>query len=300
MGPLRVLNLGAGVGSTTVFLLAREGMIEPLDYAIFADTGEEPAAVYAHLEWLKSLGTPPIMVCSAGKLGDDLIAGRNSAGNQRKKGRFTSIPAYTGPAQRDGEPRQVSACEVGKLQRQCTAHYKIEPVQQCIRRELFGLKPRQHVKAHMRVVQVFGLDDGEPARIRKVKARLAEIAWSEGDFPLARLGWTRERCLSFLRQHVPHEVPRSACVFCPFRSAEEWIWLRDNDPAGWERALEIDRAIRNEKSACVQGLPQALYLHRSCLPLPLIDLDAEAEKERARNRQGDLFRAGECEGMCGV
>ena len=35
------------------------GEITPqIDVAIFADTGEEPKAVYEHLEWLKSLAGP--------------------------------------------------------------------------------------------------------------------------------------------------------------------------------------------------------------------------------------------------
>lgn len=53
---------------------------------IFADTQEEPESVYRHLEWLKSLGGPPILIDTAGKLGDDLIHGKNSTGQ-----RFTSI-----------------------------------------------------------------------------------------------------------------------------------------------------------------------------------------------------------------
>ena len=39
---LRILNLGAGVQSTVVYLLYTTGEITPtIDYAIFADTGEE-------------------------------------------------------------------------------------------------------------------------------------------------------------------------------------------------------------------------------------------------------------------
>ena len=38
--------------------MAREGRL-PCDVAVFAYTGEEPAAVYRHLDWLQSLGTRP-------------------------------------------------------------------------------------------------------------------------------------------------------------------------------------------------------------------------------------------------
>jgi 3'-phosphoadenosine 5'-phosphosulfate sulfotransferase (PAPS reductase)/FAD synthetase len=48
---MRVISLGAGVQSTTLLLLAHRGELPggPVDYAIFADTGWEPAGVYRHL-----------------------------------------------------------------------------------------------------------------------------------------------------------------------------------------------------------------------------------------------------------
>jgi hypothetical protein len=85
-----VLNLGAGVQSTAMYLLAREGKLR-FEVSIFADTGDVPAAVYRHLDWLCSLGDPPIWVRSRGRLGDDLLGGVNATGQ-----RFASIPAFIG------------------------------------------------------------------------------------------------------------------------------------------------------------------------------------------------------------
>jgi len=91
MKELHILSLGAGVQSTTLYLMFMRGVLQPqIDYAIFADTGEEPTPVYRHLEWLQSLNGPRILVRSIGKLGEDLKHGRNSTGQ-----RFASIPAYT-------------------------------------------------------------------------------------------------------------------------------------------------------------------------------------------------------------
>ena len=82
----RVLNLGAGVQSTTVYLMYVRGEITPqIEYAIFADTGEEPASIYRHLEWLKSLSGPPIVSVSIGKLGDDLQQGRSSPASDSRR-----------------------------------------------------------------------------------------------------------------------------------------------------------------------------------------------------------------------
>src|SRR4051794_1126569 len=114
MREFHVLNLGAGVQSTCLYLLAREPNAQlRFDLAIFADTGEEPAAVYTHLDYLRSLGQPEIWVRSTGKLGDDLIHGVNSTGQW-----FASIPAFT----KDDKGR------VGMVRRQCTKEYKIDVV----------------------------------------------------------------------------------------------------------------------------------------------------------------------------
>ncbi|KKN55324.1 hypothetical protein LCGC14_0583140, partial [marine sediment metagenome] len=43
---LRILSLGAGVQSTAVLLMSCQGVLPPLDAAVFADTGWEPKAVY--------------------------------------------------------------------------------------------------------------------------------------------------------------------------------------------------------------------------------------------------------------
>ena len=50
---LKCLNLGAGVQSTTLALMAARGELpdgELPDFAVFADTGWEPTAVYQHLQ----------------------------------------------------------------------------------------------------------------------------------------------------------------------------------------------------------------------------------------------------------
>jgi len=46
---MRILSLGAGVQSSTLALMARDGTLPGLDAAIFADTGWEPPQVYAQV-----------------------------------------------------------------------------------------------------------------------------------------------------------------------------------------------------------------------------------------------------------
>ncbi len=285
MREYHVLNLGAGVQSTALYLLARDGRF-PFDIAIFADTGEEPAAVYRHLAWLCSLGQPPIWVRSAGRLGNDLTQGRNSTGQ-----RFASIPAFTAPDHRTRSPGAVRA---GRVRRQCTAEYKIEVVERAIRRELLQLRPRQRVPRDVVVYQYFGITLDEAGRAARARRRFESVPWNQPVYPFLDLGWTRQDCVNWLRDHVPHPVPRSACVFCPFHTNREWAELRRHDPAGWRRAVEIDAALRREGNVVNRGMNQKLYLHRRCVPLAEVDFDTLAPEAV------DPMTAGECHGMCGV
>jgi hypothetical protein len=68
--------------------------------------------------------------------------------------------------------------------------------------------------------------------------------------------------------------------------------LRDNDPSGWARAVEVDEALRRPGTVANRNLEQSMYLHRGCLPLTVVDL---GQKDAC----GGVAQ-GECEGMCGL
>lgn len=274
---LRILNLGAGVQSTTVYLLSMEGRIPLFDRAIFADTQEEPAAVYRHLEWLQSLGGPEILVRTIGKLGDDLVAGRHSTGQ-----RFASIPAFTLRPEGDA----------GITRRQCSREYKSDVVLATIRREIVGLKPRQRWPKDLQVNQYFGISRDEARRSLSIRERIKqENPKFTALFPLLDLGWTRQDCQAYLAQKVPHVVPKSACVFCPFHSDREWLRIKREDPVAWARAVEVDESLRRHGSIVNRKLDQPLFVHRSCKPLAEVNLN---------EGQYSLGFIRECEGVCGV
>ncbi len=275
-----ILNLGAGVQSTAIFLLMHDGEMEPADYALFADTGEESAAVYRHLDWLESLNSAVkiVRLSAASRLGDDLINGTNST-NQR----FASIPAYTS-TQRGQEQ--------GMTPRQCTSEYKIRPIETWIRRELIGLKPKQHMPKGVQTMQYFGFSTDEAGRAARTRLRFKQVRWGEVDFPLfwEDFQMTRNDCQNYLRGRVPHEVENSVCTFCPYQSNRQWLALHQRNPEGWQRSVEVDRAMREADARCSQGLDSRLYVHRQCVPLDEANLD-EAQKT--------LFDM-ECEGGCGL
>jgi len=265
-----ILSLGAGVQSTTVYLLAMEGEVR-LDCAIFADTQDEPKAVYKHLEWLQSLNGPSIHVVTKGRLSSQLTMLHEDG----KRRRFAAVPFFT--LKPDGE--------IGQTLRQCSKDFKVEVVERCIRRTVLGLQPRQRVPRSTSIHQYFGISADEARRAVGIKKRV-----SLPYFPLIDRGWTRADCLRYLESRVPHQVPRSACVYCPFHSDSEWMKIRQT-PEDWELAVSVDNALRVKGAIINRNMSAEMFAHRTCVPLEQVKFRHE--------RQFNLFTL-ECEGVCGV
>lgn len=276
-----ILSLGAGVQSTCVYLMGHHGEL-PLTHAVFADTGDEPEAVYRHLQWMDNLHSIPIYIISRGRLSDDLLQGKNSTGQ-----RFASIPVFTetGTQKKDGTEK------AGRLRRQCTMEYKIAPFIRCVRRDILGMKPRTRFKKDIHVHLYFGISADEARRTRGIIERYKGKPWATVHFPLIQQSMTRADCHRWMAGKVPHVVPRSACTYCPNRSDEEWKTLKATDQRGWDKAIQVDRALR-DGTILQRKTVRPLYLHRSLQPLEQVDLDKP-------KRELPLFSF-ECEGMCGV
>jgi len=287
----RILNLGAGVQSTTIALMMLEGTIPPCDVAIFADTQEEPSSVMRHLEWLTARCAPAFRIetRTAGKLGYDLVHGRGPriGGSKERASRFASIPCFT-----KGEADKTE----GITRRQCTAEYKLDVIERFIRREVIGLKPRQRLPKDAHVVQIIGLSADEPKRVLNTRARFADKSQWSPEFPLWDRYMTRQDCLVWLESRVPHKVPRSACVFCPYRHNDEWVSLKLHDPEGWQRAIEIDRAMRAPGTMANAQMDRPMFIHRSCVPLEQVDF----KSPQIRGHQLSLGLNHDCVGMCGL
>jgi hypothetical protein len=290
MKKLRILSLGAGVQSTTIALMAHRGELPPIDRAIFADTQDEPSAVYMHLEWLmrETASSFKTDIVTIGRLGDHLVNGVNSTG-----GRFASVPFFT--LMPDGSKQ--------KIRRQCTKEYKTGPIERHIRRGVVGLQPGQRIPKDVHVQQLIGLSFDEPRRVVRVRARFAEsVPWGSPEFPLFDREMTRGDCVAWLRSYgIPHEVPRSACVFCPYTNNARWQAMKENAPEDFARAVEIDRAIRVPGAVVNRNLDAQLFVHPRCQPLDEVDFTISNQEHRKREAGEMAFDfADECEGMCGL
>lgn len=279
-----VLSLGAGVQSTALYLMAARGELDvKLDAAIFADTQDEPAKVYAHLEWLKAQGGPPILTGTAGKLSDHLARGINSTG-----GRFASIPAFT---------TEDGGASVGITRRQCSKEYKTEVIGRVLRREILGLKPGQSPKG-VKVNQFIGISLDEAGRAARMERNVPAPKYLRRRFHLIENNITRAGCSAYNADKVPHEVPRSACKFCPYHNDYEWHRQKTETPGEFADSCAVDRFLRDPNAVVQRARTHTAFLHRSCKPLELVQFDPTPPKPR--EAQLAMNFAAECEGVCGV
>jgi hypothetical protein len=267
-----VLNLGAGVQSSTLALMAAVGEIGPMpDFAIFADTQAEPASVYKWLDWLETQLPFPVHRVTRGNMTEAMMTFRTA-----KDGRVwtkSMIPAFM----------QAPDGNIGLLGRSCTADYKITPILQNLRK-LCGIKRGEK---NLQITQWIGISYDE---IQRMKPSCDK--WTQHRWPLVEREMRRHDCIAWLKRNGFPEPPRSACSYCPFHSNKEWRNLKDNEPEAFAEAVRVEKELqRTKKAAADRSVP---WLHRSCVPLEEVDLSTEEDAG-----QLDMF-GNECEGLCGV
>ena len=260
---MRVISLGAGVQSTTLALMAAHGEIGPMpDCAVFADTGDEPQAVYDHLHWLMSANVLPFPIHIHGRgiaLSEAMLGGNKMA----------RPPLYT-----VGE---------GMMGRQCTRNFKIRPIKQKLRQLLGPGRPQAGA-----IELWIGISQDEIVRMKD-----ADVGYITHRWPLIEQRMTRRDCLAWMESHGYPRPPKSSCWHCPYQTNAQWRDKRDNQPEEWLKAVAFDAALRTPAMVALNDVEG--FLHPSKVPLAEVDLSSNGD--RGQIEFGFLQ---ECEGMCGV
>jgi hypothetical protein len=244
--------------------MMHKGELPVADAAIFADTGAEPSRTYAWLKWLTAevKGTIPV-VTSMWKNGltrdvEDAVAGAST---------WCSHPPFFTPGG-------------GAIKRQCTGDFKIDEIRRTIRR----LRPTAQADG---VVQLIGFSTDESDRCFK-----PDVQYITNGFPLIEKRMSRRDCMRWCVLNDYPIPPRSACVYCPFRSNWEWQEMKEVCPDDWAEACRVDALIRH-------GLPgvkdHAAYVHCSLKPLAEVDLRPAAEMAGQRELWQSRVK---CHGLC--
>lgn len=278
------MSFGGGVQSTAIAMLAINrderllrvtGGVLPELY-IFADTGDEPAALYPHLADMRarieaSGAAFATVQTPLGKMGDHII---RAARNGYK--RAEQLPYFV-----------TKGGEAGPVQRRCTAHFKINPLTKYARYWFGVYRNATHAGD---VVQVWlGISCDE--RQREKVGPVPKQEWSTYYNPLIQMNWHRADCENYLREQGV-VARRSACVYCPFHSMDEWRAIRAV-PEDWARVLEMDEALEVGATKRAFGFDNPLYLNRQGVRMRDLDL---TEPEDPQKQLWD----NECAGVCGV
>lgn len=269
---LHIISLGAGVQSSTMALMAALDELQPMPHcAIFADTKGEPKAVYQWLDWLeKQLPFPTYRVSWRGGIESETFKTRVS----RKNGHIywkNFVPTYS---LIDGKKTMMP--------RKCTTDFKIIPITKKLR-EIAKI-PRGCKE--IRAIQWIGISLDEAHRMKPNRE-----LWIRNIWPLIyKKKMTRDGCLRWMKDRGFPTPPRSACLFCPYHSDDEWLNLKLNDPRSFGRAIAFE--IKAQEQAQKAGILQTEFLHRSRVPLDQVDFKSNSDQV---NQFGN-----ECEGICGV
>ncbi|WP_207230281.1 hypothetical protein [Streptomyces albidoflavus] len=247
--------------------LSAERVLPKVDCAIFADTGWEPKAVYAHLDRLeREIAKPagiPILRVASGNIRKDALDPDH---------RFASMPLHILNA--DGK--------AGMTRRQCTGEYKIKPIKKKVR-ELLGYPYPARIPRDIFVEQWVGISTDEFHR-----AKDADVKYMRNRHPLIELGWSRSDCVKYLSSRGLSDTPKSSCLGCPFHGNAQWRHIRDTSPGEWADVVAFDAAIREgnaRANASGNRLLGQAFLHRSRVPLDEAPIDHVTAAERAALQQ---------------
>lgn len=290
----RFLSLGLGTQSCCLALKSAAGEMPKLDGVIFADTQGELPETYAYLEYLRSVLEPagiPIYVVTAGNLEQALLG---------QAGHLSVNPAPPAHIQKpNGEKGRLGGYK-------CSYDYKRLQIQRKIK-QLVG--PRGAWK-RLTVEQWIGFSQDEYGRVKEnencrcghkrvARTRSGEVElrhtadgciqcdcpkfdpWLVNRWPLIEMRMKRDDTIRWFEANGHPTPPRSACWFCPNSGNVRWQFLKAEHPDLFERACQIDEAIRDVKDFKWpdrdRGIEGQKFLHASLVPLRDADIRTDRQ-----------------------
>lgn len=277
---LRVLSLGAGLQTMVEALMHASGELPTIDAAVFADTKEEPRAVYEQLEWLKGIVKNsrypfPIHTVSNGNLWKAASTVRTTKDQTR---RYIKVALPLHFVKDNGEP--------GRGMRTCTYDYKIVPINRKIR-EMIGRTGKQILESEGHLVEMligFTVDE-----IYRVKPN--PKSWILNSFPLIEAGMSRADCYAWANRRGYPDFEGSACKFCPNRT--NWGSLA---PDEFHECVNREGILQEAYAQTeISGKP---FFHETRVPLSQIKIDSNRRRKMAEE-QLNLF-INTCNANCGT
>lgn len=228
-----VVNYGGGENSVGALLYLYEKGIRP--FAIVqADPGSEtPRSITFRDQvlrpWLKTVDWPDIAVIS------------------RESEAFHGTSRWKGTLYDDCFKKQMLPSAAYGLS-SCSQKFKAEPMHWWLRRQGWA---QQEWREGRQITRVIGYDAGESRRVNKRRHCISGRNFDVFEQPLERVryrpwyplydgGWTRQDCVAASVRMLGTSPGKSSCTFCPNQSLAEWQSIRENYPAEYQQALDLE------------------------------------------------------------
>jgi hypothetical protein len=236
-----VWSFGGGTQSIAIALLISQGKLPRPDRIVFADTGREASETFEYTELyvaplLETLGLT-IETVSHDLATVDLYS---------RKGDLL-IPAY------------------GKLPTFCSNEWKTRIVRRHLRAQ--GVKQCQ---------MWLGMSTDEVERVKPADVDWVENCWPLCDMPVSAgfgVQMSRVACKQLVTNYGWPEPPKSSCFICPHRRNKQWQRLKESYPIDFQKAVELDKAIRAKDTR------DGVWLHEARKPLDEIDFEEEEKSQ---------------------
>ena len=274
-----VVSFGGGVQSTALAIMCIDGRLPRPDLFMFADTGDEPVAVYEHVQkWKHILECEGFEFKTVRKQPEESLSDHVLNRLKRNKAGISYPPLYVERKQEHRDGRMP-------LWRGCTRTFKSRVLDQETKK--WASVPRGY-KGPPMVEKWLGISIDESSRMR-----LSTEKWYTFKYPLIDLRVSRTDCIGIIKK-AGESAPRSACVYCPFHSNREWRRVR-SVPEDWNKAVNFEKELHRlwDEKGGFGGLKSRPTLHESGVPLSEANIDED---------QVSLFSNwdNECAGICGV
>ncbi|MHC4395643.1 MAG: phosphoadenosine phosphosulfate reductase domain-containing protein [Planctomycetota bacterium] len=212
---LHIISYGGGVNSTAMTLLLLKQQ-KPIDYILFADTGEEKPETYQFVEVF-----------------DQYLKDKHSLS-------ITIVKPMV-----DGKPQTLSEyCQKHVILpsfhwRFCTDKFKIRPIRSFLKL-VFERSEASVASKSESFVEYIGFDTGEWERIKKSRWRDTTYVYPLIDEDIHRID-----CECIIRQHGLPIPPKSSCYFCPFTKPQELAELQEKHPDLIAKMQELEEYVNN-------------------------------------------------------
>lgn len=252
MTPPRLFSFGGGVQSVACLVLAAQGKIDfkTFVFANVGDNSENPETI----QYLNEVVLP-----YAEKHGIEVIEVQRVSRDGRKMDIYDRLLE----TKRSIDiPVRMSNGAPGR--RSCTIEFKIKPVAK-YHKKLGATKDNPGVLG-------IGISMDEFQRMRSKSS----VEWQVLEYPLIDLKLDRSACKQLIADAGLPVPPKSSCWFCPYHTLGSWRQLQANNPALYNKAVELEELINKRRESLGKD---PVWFSSRAVPLPMAVGDGTFKQE---------------------